>query len=243
MSDGRPPTALELAVKKVVASVPKPSAMLPWQEMDEQMLWHELVACLLGSKVRFESAVSASTHLEQLGLLDPSNYDGDFCSLERRLFYALSTPASAAVAPGTLCLRYPYPRLRANHVRRTAENLYGRGWSLGAILKNCTTPFMARKELTAMAVGIGPKQASLFLRNVGYSDEIAVLDSHVLRYMCLIGLTVEPITTVQKIERYEHLERVLHGYARRLQASLAFLDTAIWVVMRVYQREANQWVS
>jgi N-glycosylase/DNA lyase len=239
MNDRRVRMNLETAVKQVASCIPRPTAKPPWQEMEERTLWHELVACLLGSRVRFEHALSATARLQKLGLLDPATYGGNLSSLESRLVDALSTPIGGPAVSGFLCQRYPYPRLRANHVKRTAENLYARGGSLCDLLHTCATPSLARKRLTAVAVGIGPKQASLFLRNIGYSDELAVLDVHVLRYMGLIGLIPKPIITVQGIHRYEKLERVLLGYASTLQANPAFLDIAIWVVMRVYRREAN----
>jgi N-glycosylase/DNA lyase len=230
---------LEVAVRRVAASVPEPTAQPPWQAVEEHVLWYELVACILGSRVRFEQAFSAAARLEQLGLLDTSKYDGDYSTLEARIQKALSELAPLSTTPRELWCRYPYPRLRANHIRRSAENLYGQGGSLHELLKSCATAATARKRLATTAVGIGPKQASLFLRNIGYADDIAVLDIHVLRYMRLIGLASGSAAGVQRIGYYEDLEGILQSYARKMQTKLSILDTAIWVVMRAHNGEAT----
>jgi N-glycosylase/DNA lyase len=89
------------------------------------------------------------------------------------------------------------------------------------------------------AIGIGPKQASLFLRNIGYTDELAILDKHVLAYMGISGLAVNLKKAVNSLKGYKDLENILQTHARKFGLSLGYVDQAIWIVMRVYAREAS----
>jgi len=89
----------------------------------------------------------------------------------------------------------------------------------------------------SVAVGIGPKQASLFLRNIGYAENLAILDTHILKYMKVVGLVPQILKTVSYSPKYEDIERILINYATKFKESLACLDTAIWIVMRSCWKE------
>ena len=65
-------------------------------------------------------------------------------------------------------------------------------------------------------LGIGPKQSSLFLRNIGYAQDLAILDSHVMTYMKLMDLTPTRMKDVSKLATYEDVEERLAGYSHRL---------------------------
>ncbi len=85
----------------------------------------------------------------------------------------------------------------------------------------------ARTILVRRFRGMGMKEASHFLRNVGRRD-VAILDRHVLRWMVKRGLIVEiPKTLTEK--RYEKIEKTLTRFAGGL--SLAELDLRIWFEM------------
>src|SRR5712691_2286879 len=97
-----------------------------------------------------------------------------------------------------------------------------------------------REKLVADADGIGPKQASLFLRNIGFSVDIAILDVHVLRYMAMMGLKercIEMITS--KLAHYEQIETVLRGHAAHAGYALGHMDLAIWIVMRTISHDRH----
>lgn len=75
-------------------------------------------------------------------------------------------------------------------------------------------------------MGLGYKEASHFLRNVGYED-LAILDRHVLRTM----KDYEIINEVPKAltrRKYIELEGKLRNLAAQLNMSLSKLDLYIW---------------
>jgi len=230
---------LEGAVAKVVECLKHMQNKVLWHNQEERSLWHELVACILGSGVPFEHAKAAAAYLDKSGLIRTSaqcRYD----IFEKHIATALGEPIFPPYTKDGRGRKYRFPRLRANHIRRTAECIYGRGDTIAQLLLGHRDQHSARVHLIERAVGIGPKQASLFLRNVGFSDELAILDVHVLRYMFLVGLLPVCFTTVQCLRRYEAIESRLHAYAHKLDVTVGSLDTAIWVAMRVYQRDFAQ---
>ncbi len=84
----------------------------------------------------------------------------------------------------------------------------------------------AREWLVENILGIGCKEASHFLRNVGF-DGIAILDRHVLRTMYeaqLIGETPKSLTK----KRYFEIEHVLNRFADKMEMSPSKLDLYLW---------------
>jgi N-glycosylase/DNA lyase len=228
---------LEEAVIEVTREVEQKEFTRKWYERDECSLWYELVACLLGSNVMFEHAQAAAAYLNSCNLLDIINYRECYQDCENEIARELSKPLFPPLtAKGTL-RKYRFPNIRAKHICGTAKKIYGSSNTLKTLLYNSQDSYSARINIVNHSTGIGPKQASLFLRNINYDDDLAILDSHVLRYMRIIGLLCEEIGSIIKIELYERIEKKLQSYATQLGKKLCHLDTAIWIVMRVYQKD------
>lgn len=211
-----------------------------WAEMTEDDLWRELVACILGSRVRFEAAHSAVERLGQMGLLRQSRRSSRFDQYERDLTGALSGE-SLAQDDATPYRRYPFFRTRANQIRRAAERLYGRRGSIRDVLDDECDPRGTRRRLASEVPGLGPKQASLFLRNIGYAAAIAILDVHVLTYMNVTGLASPAVKSVSTMRQYERLESALIGHAATLGYTPDHFDLAVWVVVKVAKEECGAW--
>lgn len=97
-------------------------------------------------------------------------------------------------------------------------------------IKDIVTSFnderQAREWLANNVLGIGYKEASHFLRNVGF-DNVAILDRHVLRTMEEVQLITEIPKTLTK-RRYLDFEQRLEDLARRVGLSLSKLDLYLW---------------
>ena len=227
---------LEYAVNEVCKQVMTSVQSINWQAYDERSLWHELVSCILGSQVQYEHSQSAATYLISEGLLDIEHLRQDATKFERDIVDALEQPIFSPMTKRQ-GRKYRYPKLRANHIRRTAEQIYLSGHSIRSILLSCDNEKDVRSKIVSFAVGVGPKQASLFLRNIGYAKNLAILDTHILKYMSVVGLLPQIIQSVSSLRKYEVIEQLLCSYSKRFQTSLAYIDTAIWVVMRTCWKE------
>jgi N-glycosylase/DNA lyase len=84
----------------------------------------------------------------------------------------------------------------------------------------------------------------MFLRNIGFSLDLAVIDVHVLRYLAATGDGAVPSPRdVSSLKRYEIVEERFQQLAKALGTLPGYLDTAVWVVMRTLRREEAGWVS
>ena len=99
----------------------------------------------------------------------------------------------------------------------------------------------ARRRLASELPGLGPKQASLFLRNIGYATHVAVLDVHVLTYMCWVGLTEEIVKSISTVRKYEKLEDSFIEHSYSFGYTPDHFDLAVWVVVKVAKEEYKSW--
>ncbi len=201
-----------------------------WTKHSEDDLWREIVSCILGSRVRFETAHAAVERMEEMCLLSHTRRTARFDQYEEDTMTALYGG-------------YPFHRLRANQIRRAAEHLYSSRGSIRSFLDCAGDVRDTRRLLAAEVSGLGPKQASLFLRNIGYAEHVAVLDIHVLTYMSWVGLTDTPLKSVPTIGKYETLEDSFIEHARSFGYSPEKFDLAVWVVMKVAKEESKTWGS
>ncbi|MEA4967094.1 MAG: hypothetical protein VB048_03105, partial [Bacteroidaceae bacterium] len=54
------------------------------------------------------------------------------------------------------------------------------------ILINAETSSEARNSLISICVGMGYKQSSMFLRNIGFCFDLAIIDTHIIDYLKLV---------------------------------------------------------
>lgn len=75
--------------------------------------------------------------------------------------------------------------------------------------------------------GLGYKEASHFLRNVGF-DDYAIIDFHIIDILVKYDLIKRPKTLTKK--RYLEIESILKEIAKKLDLSLAELDLYLWYI-------------
>jgi len=211
-------------------------------DFSEEQLWCSLVSCILGSRVLYETANACAFHLYQRGLLAPSNIVANPGKSEKLLANELSKPIFPPFNENK-GRRYRYSKSKSNYIVRTAIEIYkDNNTNLKDILMRCQNEYEARNVLREKVIGVGYKQASLFLRNISYSENLAILDSHVIRYMVLLNM-VENDKNLRLSSKndYIKLENILCKYAISNDKSISTLDIAIWIVMKLIQREFIIW--
>jgi len=75
--------------------------------------------------------------------------------------------------------------------------------------------------------GLGYKEASHFLRNIGF-DDYAIIDFHILDILERYHLIKKPKTLTPKI--YQDIEQVLQTIATQTHLTLAELDLYLWYI-------------
>lgn len=192
---------------------------------DEAMLWRELSCCVLSSQVPYELAVEYAGQIAEASLLTSPVSQ---VVLALRLEALLRTPA---LVDGRKRM-YRFPRSKAQQLARTRAAVTAAGGSLTRLINSFESPTAAREWFSTSAPGVGPKQASMFLRNVGLSYELAVLDRHVISYMHAQEL-LSSEESLARLVSYSRVEEKLSSHAAQLGHEVGYLDWAIWIVMRV----------
>jgi len=120
----------------------------------------------------------------------------------------------------------------------TVRTIHSQGTSLHEILSSAQSALHARELLVNSVSGFGPKQASLFLRRVGYCSDLAVLDVHILDYLRIAHGINPKAGTISRLASYERIEAEFQRVAREFGYAIGCVDLAMWVTMRVAKREA-----
>ncbi|MHA1791685.1 MAG: N-glycosylase/DNA lyase [Promethearchaeota archaeon] len=95
------------------------------------------------------------------------------------------------------------------------------------ILKKHGDDFTLRDWLAKNIMGLGYKEASHFLRNIGH-ENLAIIDFHIVDILERNGLIKKPKTMTKK--KYLEIEEVLATIAEKLNISLAALDLYLWFI-------------
>ena len=172
-------------------------------EMDSQKWYEELVYCLLTA---YSSALMGQRCVDALlggGLMEGSMQDVRGCLVEEG---------------------HRFANRRAEYIYDTRE-LAPR---IKGVIQGFDDPRDAREWLVENVKGLGWKEASHYLRNVGYFG-LAILDRHILSNMVEHGLiTEEESRKGVTRRRYLAYEGVLEKVARRLGMEPGELDLYLW---------------
>ncbi len=117
---------------------------------------------------------------------------------------------------------YRFPNIRACYITRSQKHLN--------TLKETITKHKGeqrRQWLIENIKGIGMKEASHFLRNIGY-DNYAIIDTHILDLLSRHKLITKPKTLTPK--RYLKIEKTLKILAEKTQLTLAELDLYLFYI-------------
>jgi N-glycosylase/DNA lyase len=125
--------------------------------------------------------------------------------------------------------KHRYPNSRSGYIVVTREFLEGDcGLRLRERLESFEDP-VERRDWLAREKGIkglGYKESSHFLRNVGYRG-YAILDKHILRCLAEVGVIASPQPPATRA-RYLATEERLRGFAEDLGVDFDELDLVLW---------------
>lgn len=88
-------------------------------------------------------------------------------------------------------------------------------------------PFELREWLVDNVKGLGYKEASHFLRNIGLGENFAILDRHILRNLLDLKVIPEIPTTLTK-KRYLEIEEKLRRFSQSIGIPMAEIDLLFW---------------
>jgi N-glycosylase/DNA lyase len=118
-------------------------------------------------------------------------------------------------------LGHRFPFARAKYI--VLARIYAD--TLKEILLRQRNPFLMREWLVSNVKGIGYKEASHFLRNVGFFD-LAILDYHILDLLERYDIIKKPKTMTRR--RYLDIENVIRVLGSKVDLKPGVLDLYLW---------------
>ena len=179
---------------------------LIWKEADEKRLFQELAFCILTPQSKAKNAWRAVSSLYESGIL----------------FNATSEKISNELN---------IVRFKNNKARYIidARNLFLKadGFKIRNSLNDAGDVFEKRKWLVKNVKGIGFKEASHYLRNIGFVENIAILDRHILKNLKIYNV-INEIPKSLTFDKYIRIENKMKDFSREINISLEFLDFVFW---------------
>jgi len=179
-----------------------------WQSGSDTRLWEEMVYCI------FTAGASAKMGLTAVNAVRPLLGDGNRAAITR----ALKKPPA-----------YRFHNVRAAHLVTTREYLRKNfSMRLRKQLRNFQDP-VARRDWLARTPGIkglGYKEASHYLRNIGFKG-YGILDKHIVRCLCELGVIDSPKPPTAR-GRYLETEKRMREFAADARIDFDELDLLLW---------------
>ena len=118
-------------------------------------------------------------------------------------------------------LGHRFPNARARYIvdaRKHAKGLKAKIFSFKDML-------LLREWIVKNIKGLGYKEASHFLRNIGFKD-FAIIDFHIVDFLVKFDMVDEPKSLTPK--KYIEIENVLRKIGKAMDHNLAELDLYLW---------------
>ncbi|OQY08691.1 MAG: DNA lyase [Fusobacteriia bacterium 4572_132] len=177
-----------------------------WDKGTKKELFIELVFCILTPQSKARNADKAIKKL----LLNKKLFNGNVEEIAEELNIVR------------------FKNNKSRYIIEAREKLYKNGkYILKDILIELKKPIEMREWLVKNIKGIGFKEASHFLRNVGFYKDIAILDRHILRNLVYLNVIEEVPKTLTK-KKYLEIEEKMKKESDKLGISMEYLDLVLW---------------
>jgi len=177
-----------------------------WRDGSDEDIFHELVFCLFTPQSSAHRCWEAVELLKSKGLI----------------FHGAAEEISAHINT----VRFRNTKAQNLVLARKLFISDGR-MSIKSMLSAYPEPPERRLYLAQNVRGMGWKEASHFLRNTGFGEDLAILDRHVLKNLILLGVIPELPRSLGP-KRYLEIESLMAAFASRIRIPLAHLDFVLW---------------
>jgi N-glycosylase/DNA lyase len=176
-----------------------------WKKGSDEDILTEMVFCICTPQSNAKAGWKAATRLKESGLL----YNGNAQQIANIL--------------GTSGVRFKTNKTRYILEARTIFATDTKKKITSLIVDDMIE---TRNYLAEHIKGWGYKEASHFLRNIGFGRDICILDRHILRN--LVSEKVIPEIPALKKETYLDIEKKMKAYAKRKRIPNEALDFVFW---------------
>lgn len=116
---------------------------------------------------------------------------------------------------------YRFPNIRAKYIVEARKHIL----DINKKVNSSMDELMIREWLAKTIKGLGYKEASHFLRNIGFKN-LAIIDFHIINLLEKFGIIQKPKTLTKR--EYIEIEQVLKKIGERVNLDLDELDLYLW---------------
>ncbi len=181
-----------------------------WRTASDARLWEEMVYCI------FTAGASAKMGLRSVEAVRPLLATGRQQDM-----------TSALIAAGA----HRFPNARPGYVVITRDYLQSSfSMRLRERLESFRDPFERRDWLATepRLKGLGYKEASHYLRNIGFKG-YSILDKHIVRCLAELGVIDSPKPPTNR-KRYLETEAAMRQFASDVEIDFDELDLVLWSI-------------
>ncbi len=176
------------------------------QTEDDEGVFAELVFCILTPQSKARSCWAAVERLRKNNLL--------LAGTEDQIIKELTG------------VRFKYKKAgyvtEARNMFLIDDNLF-----IKSRISRFSDVYDARDWLVRNVKGIGYKEASHFLRNIGIGADLAILDRHILKNLILLQVIKEVPSSLSR-RRYLEIEEGMKELSEKTKIPMSHLDLVLW---------------
>ncbi|MCD4773128.1 MAG: N-glycosylase/DNA lyase [Bacteroidales bacterium] len=176
-----------------------------WNNADEKRLFQELAFCLLTPQSKAQNAWKAIIKLTE----------------NQRLFEG----NSVAIAKDLNLVRFR--NNKAGYIVRAREMFFDNSKGIRETLSELTSITEKRNWLNKNIKGYGLKESSHFLRNIGFVEDITILDRHILKNLKKFNVIDEIPKSISE-KKYFEIENQMKEFSNENKIPLSHLDFIFW---------------
>jgi N-glycosylase/DNA lyase len=177
-----------------------------WETKDELRAIHELLFCILTPQSKALVCWGAVEDMSCADVLLNGSYD------------------EVLEAIGNVRFKYK----KAGYLIEARNRFYKNGnIELISFIRDFENPFKARDWIVENIKGLGYKESSHFLRNIGIGGDLAILDRHILRNLFRAGM-IEDLNVSLTKRKYLEIEERMRDLSNDIGIPMAHLDLVIW---------------
>jgi N-glycosylase/DNA lyase len=178
-----------------------------WSSGDEEEIFHELAFCLLTPQSKAKSCWAAISSMREENVLLSGTTD----EIRQELHH---------------CVRFH--NKKAQYLTDAKELFLSKGTvSIKPFIENFSDVYACRDWLVKNIKGLGYKEASHFLRNIGLGDNVAILDRHILRNLQRFAV-IEEVPDSLGRSKYLSIEKDLIAFSKQIHIPPSHLDLLLW---------------
>jgi N-glycosylase/DNA lyase len=181
--------------------------LLPVKNDFNQRIFEELCFCILTANTSAAAGMKAVDSIREI----------------------LMTGSAADIRDALVKSGYRFPNVRAQYIYEAREKFkHQYDFDFKKILNSFGNVFERRDFFVREVKGLGYKEASHFLRNIGYSG-LSILDKHILRTMNEYEIIEEVPKTLNR-KKYLDYEQKFFDFSRQLNINIDELDLLLWAM-------------